>query len=301
MTTAATEGPAPRATAPGADRPATDSIRRRELAAFLRSRRERLTPEQVGLPRGPRRRTPGLRREEVAQLAAVGVTWYTWLEQARDIRVSAQVLDSVARALRLNPNERAHLFVLAGTPDPVPGLRCPSVTPALMEILEQLEPVPACLQNSRYDIVAYNRTYGLMLGDLDRVPPEDRNLLWLAFTRPEWREAMVDWEESVAVMTAKFRASMAEHLAEPGWKCLVSRLREASPTFCELWERHEVVQPDNRGKCYLNPFVGVLNLELTSLWLGPRPGPRLTVHVPKDEETARRLAALHTRALAPAA
>src|SRR4051812_21014540 len=100
---------------------ATDGIRRGELAAFLRSRRERITPEQVGLPRGRRRRTPGLRREEVAQLAAVGVTWYTWLEQARDIHVSVQVLDSIARALLLDRSERQHLFELSGAVDPSPG------------------------------------------------------------------------------------------------------------------------------------------------------------------------------------
>jgi transcriptional regulator with XRE-family HTH domain len=111
-------------------------VRRRELADFLRSRRERITPDQVGLPAGRRRRTPGLRREEVAQLSAVGVTWYTWLEQARDIQVSAQVLDAIARALMLDPPERAHLFVLAGVPDPDPGRECPYVTPALLATLE---------------------------------------------------------------------------------------------------------------------------------------------------------------------
>src|SRR5262245_17838156 len=127
--------------------------RREELAAFLRSRRERITPEQVGLPRGRRRRTPGLRREEVAQLAAVGVTWYTWLEQARDIQVSAQVLDAIARALQLDRSERAHLFALAGSADPSPGSDCSGVTPALRMMLDRLEPYPACVQNSRYDVL----------------------------------------------------------------------------------------------------------------------------------------------------
>ena len=169
----------------------TGDDRAHELAAFLRSRREHITPEQVGLPRGRRRRTPGLRREEVAQLSAVGVTWYTWLEQARDIQVSVQVLDALARTLLLDPSERAHLFALAGAVDPAPGSDCPTVTPALRQLLEQLEPFPACVQNSRYDILAYNRTYGRLLCDLDAVPPEDRNCMILAFTHDEWRSSIV--------------------------------------------------------------------------------------------------------------
>ena len=117
--------------------------RRHELASFLRSRRERISPEQVGLPPGRRRRTPGLRREEVAQLAAVGVTWYTWLEQARDIQVSGQVADAIARALMLDHIERRHLFTLAGTADPHPHLDCPGMSPAVRTMIDQLEPLPA--------------------------------------------------------------------------------------------------------------------------------------------------------------
>jgi len=140
-------GPATQpAPGPGAvTAPRDSTARRAELAAFLRSRRERITPEQVGLPRGARRRTPGLRREEVAHLGAVGVTWYTWLEQARDIHVSPQVLDAVARALLLDRAERSHLFVLAGAVDPTPDRECTTVTPALRQVLRQLEPFPAVL------------------------------------------------------------------------------------------------------------------------------------------------------------
>ncbi|MGW5347068.1 MmyB family transcriptional regulator [Streptomyces sp. HUAS TT3] len=271
-------------------------VRRHELAEFLRSRRERITPEQVGLPRGRRRRTPGLRREEVAQLSAVGVTWYTWLEQAREIQVSAQVLDAVARALLLDASERTHLFALAGTADPAPNTPCPSVTPALREMLDQLAPLPACVQNSRYDILAYNSTYGRLLCDLDALPPEDRNCLWLAFTDPDWREAVVDHAETLRILAAKFRASMAEHLAEPAWKALVARLEAHSPEFREVWARHEVVDQGARTKNILNRHVGLLHLEHTSLWLGPAPGPRLVTYAPRDEETRARLEQL--RALA---
>jgi MmyB-like transcription regulator ligand binding domain/Helix-turn-helix domain len=270
-----------------------DRIRRRELADFLRSRRERITPEQVGLVRGPRRRTPGLRREEVAQLAAVGVTWYTWLEQARDIQVSPQVLDAVARALQMDANERAHLFVLAGAHDPVPSLECPSVPPRVRLILRQLEPYPACVTNSRFDIVAHNRTYGRLVCDLDSMPVEDRNTMWLAFTHPDYREALPDRDEVVRAMAARFRASMAEHLGDPTWKSLLRRLQQESAEFREVWARHEVVQPGNHGKCYLNRLVGRMNFQSTSMWLGPRQGPRLVTYTPADEETETRVRRLH--------
>ncbi|WP_419994785.1 helix-turn-helix transcriptional regulator [Streptomyces boninensis] len=267
----------------------TSAIARRELADFLRTRRERITPEQVGLPPGRRRRTPGLRREEVAALAAVGVTWYTWLEQARDIQISAQVADSIARALMLDRPERTHLFVLAGVADPSPRADCAAISPALNVMLRQLEPYPAAVHNSRYDILAYNRTYARLVGDLDALPEEDRNMLWLVFTDPEWREAVVDRERVLPGMAAKFRAVMAEHLAEAPWKALLKRLQDASPEFCEVWERHDVLQPENHTKRFLNPRVGLLTMDFTQLWLGPRQGPKLTTYTPADEVTEGRL------------
>ncbi|MER6331886.1 helix-turn-helix transcriptional regulator [Streptomyces sp. NPDC014983] len=284
MTTTAREGTSP---AGGAE------IRRHELAAFLRSRRERIRPEEVGLPRGPRRRTPGLRREEVAHLSAVGVTWYTWLEQARAIHVSVQVLDALARTLRLDASERAHLFQLAGANDPTPAARCPSVTPALREMLDRLGPIPASVQNSRYDIVAYNRTYALLMGaDLDEIPPEDRNSILLAYTNPHWRAAIVHLEESQRLMAARLRAALAGHLGEPAWKMLLRRLEE-SPEFRENWERYEVVGHRSKTKEFLNPYVGHLTLEHTDLWLAPEPGGRMVTYTPKNEETRERLERLH--------
>ncbi|MGC5001158.1 helix-turn-helix domain-containing protein [Streptomyces sp. DT203] len=281
----------------GSAEPPETEVRRHELAGFLRSRRERITPEQVGLPRGRRRRTPGLRREEVAQLSAVGVTWYTWLEQARDIQVSPQVLDALARALLLDRSERTHLFSLAGAVDPAPGTECPSVTPALREMLWQLDPIPACVQNSRYDILAYNKTYGRLLCDLDAVAPENRNCMLLSYTDENWRASVVDLPEMNRVMAAKFRASMAEHLAEPAWKALVQRLETASPEFREIWARHEVVGPGGRTKLFRNAQVGLVRLDHTDLWLGPSTGPRMVTYVPADEESRERLERLHALAL----
>ncbi|WP_030173091.1 helix-turn-helix transcriptional regulator [Streptomyces sp. NRRL S-813] len=276
---------------------AASAIRRHELAAFLRHRREHIAPERVGLPRGPRRRTPGLRREEVAHLSAVGVTWYTWLEQARDIQVSVQVLDALARTLLLDPGERAHLFQLAGATDPAPSATCPSLTPALRALLEQIEPFPACLQNSRYDILAYNRSYGLLFCDLDAVAPEDRNCMVLAYTNEEWRSSIVHLEDATRHMAARFRAAMAGHLADPTWKTLLKRLRDQSPDFRRAWDRHEVVAPASKRKEFRNAHVGRLTVDHTDLWLSPEVGPRMVTYVPVDEESRERLEKLHAIAL----
>ncbi|MEH0544245.1 helix-turn-helix transcriptional regulator [Streptomyces sp. B21-105] len=276
-------------------------IRRHELAAFLRSRRERITPEQVGLPRGARRRTPGLRREEVAHLSAVGVTWYTWLEQSRDIHVSVQVLDALARTLLLDPSERAHLFQLAGATDPTPASSCAGVTDAMRLLLDQLDPLPACVQNSRYDILAYNRTYAHLLCDLDAIPPEDRNCMVLIHTHPQWRESVVHLEASMRLMAAKLRASMAGHLSEPAWKMLVERLQAESPEFRENWERYEVVVGRSKTKEFRNPHVGLLTLTHSDFWLSPEHGARMVTYTPVDEESRERLEKLYAHAHAQAA
>jgi transcriptional regulator with XRE-family HTH domain len=271
------------------------ALRRRELAGFLRSRRERIPPELVGLPPASRRRTPGLRREEVATLAGVGVTWYTWLEQGRDINASQQVLDAVARTLLLDPHERDHLFRLADTPDGSGKGECASLPPTAQVLLDQLEPYPACIRNARYDILAYNQAFDHLMGPLGELPFEERNSLWRIFTSTRCRAATLDWEEGTRRMVAEYRSAMAEHVAEPAWKCLVSRLTKASPEFAELWERHEVASPENLTKRYLHPEVGLLKLNYTHLWLGQRLGTRMTTYTPADEQTADRLRELHDR------
>ncbi|MGF1426024.1 helix-turn-helix transcriptional regulator [Kitasatospora sp. LaBMicrA B282] len=268
-------------------------VRRQELAAFLRSRRERITPEQVGLPSTGRRRTPGLRREEVAQLAAVGVTWYTWLEQGRDIQVSGQVLDSVSRALLLDPIERSHLYILAGAGDPSPSTDCALITPAVREILTGLAKFPAWVLNNRYDILAHNRICGRLLGEFDELPPEQRNLVWLLFTEPSFQERWADLEAARAQATARLRAAMADHVADPAWKALVARLRQASADFDERWQRHEVMARDHGSKGFIHPEVGRLRLDFTNMWLGPRRGgARLVTYTPSDEESRAKLALL---------
>jgi transcriptional regulator with XRE-family HTH domain len=274
-----------------------DEGRRRELAGFLRSRRERIAPEQVGLPPALRRRTPGLRREEVATLAGVGVTWYTWLEQGRDINASPQVLDAVARTLLLDPHERDHLFRLADTADNSGQTECTALSPTVQVLLDQLGPFPACARNARYDVLAYNEAYDELIGPFADLPFDERNSLWRMFTSPDCRARMLDWEEGTRRMVAEYRAAMAEHVAEPAWKCLVSRLTKASPEFTALWERHEVASPENLTKRYMHAEVGLLKLNYTHLWLGQRLGTRITTYTPADEQTDAKLRALQSRRL----
>ena len=276
--------------------PGKDVVRRRELAAFLRSRRERISPEQVGLPAGGRRRTPGLRREEVAQLAGVGVTWYTWLEQGRDINASEQVLDAIAATLHLDPIERSHLYTLAGAGEPFADRQCKAISDPLRLMLRQLEPFPACIQNARTDVLAYNRTYD-MLNGMTRLPYDERNILWLFFTDPAWRRSLVDWEDTGPRLVAQFRAAMASHIAEPSWKNLLKRLRGRSPEFEALWSQHDISSPENMTKRFLHPAVGLMRLDFTHLWLGPRSELVLKSYSPADAETAEKLDTLHSLAL----
>jgi len=268
------------------------ALRRAELSSFLRSRRERILPAQVGVPLGGRRRTPGLRREEVAQLAGVGVTWYTWLEQGRDIHVSEQVLSAISRTLMLDRDERAHLFTLAGHAEhPVPR-ECATLPVPILRMVQQLSPYPACVQNGKYDLLAWNPVYAKLIIDIDALAPEQQNCMWLAFTEPRWRQALPEWEEGVARMVAQLRAQMAEHVGDPSWKAMLRRLRAASPEFVELWDRHEVSAPTTAIKRIRNARVGLLKFEPVSTWIGPRAGLRLLTYTPADPETARRVAQL---------
>jgi transcriptional regulator with XRE-family HTH domain len=269
--------------------------RRQELAAFVRSRRERLRPEQVGLPPSRRRRTPGLRREEVAQLAGVGVTWYTWLEQGRDINVSTQVLEALARTLQFDRHEHAHLFALAGISDVTLLDDCETLFPTARRLLDSLAPNPAVLMNARWDVLAYNRLYASFFSDLDGIRADDRNCIWLAFTDPEWRRVIVDWEEVAARMVGEFRSGMAEHLDDPSWRALLERLRGASPEFAARWQRHDVRGLESSRKRVRHPELGELLVDYTNLWLDPPRGTRIVAFTPADEHTAARLTELHAR------
>lgn len=267
---------------------------RDELAAFLRFRRERLTPEDVGLPRGGRRRTPGLRREEVATLSGVSTTWYTWLEQAREVTPSGQVLDALARTLQLSPAERDYVRTLAGQPS-VPVADKADVHPSMRAFVDSLDPHPAYIANETWDILVYNRAQAALIADYDKRPVEERNVIWLMFNDPVMRERIVDWEADARSMVAKFRATAAEQAGNPRLRVITDDLLAGSAEFRDWWSEHDVRGQGPARKHVRHPDVGLVELEYVKLECVGRPGQVLTVHIPVDEaseEALRRLAAL---------
>ena len=268
----------------------TRNTRREELAAYLRSRRERIRPEDVGLPPGLRRRTPGLRREEVAQLAGVGVTWYTWLEQGRPINASVQVLDAIARTLRLDAAEREHLYRLADLPEVAgPGSGGECLDAEVHTILRQLGPLPAYVHNARYDLLAWNAAYARIFASMVSCPRGERNVLWRVFTAPACCCPLVNKEEEYLKMVATLRASFGRHVGEPVWTNFVSRLSAASPDFARMWATHDVARPGPRMKLYQHSAVGMVRLASTSMALATPPETRIVVHTPADDESRDRI------------
>jgi MmyB-like transcription regulator ligand binding domain/Helix-turn-helix domain len=263
--------------------------RRAELGGFLKARRARLSPEDVGLPPGPRRRTPGLRREEVALLAGVGVTWYTWLEQGRPINASGQVLDAVARTLRLDRAEREHLYRLAEA-TPVRAGADPAVVPdSLREVMHGLDPLPAALINARFDVIESNAAHQGLFADWHGLPCVHRNLLWCCVTEPRTRERFLNYEDEVAHLVARLRSAYGRHVGDPAWEEDIRRLIDLSPEFAELWARHEVADPADRTHRFQHPRAGSLTFDRTELTAPAAAGLRISVYTPHDDQTRERL------------
>jgi transcriptional regulator with XRE-family HTH domain len=268
--------------------------RREELADFLRRRRETVKPQDVGLPNGGRRRTPGLRREEVAMLAGVGATWYTWLEQGRDVRASLDVLEAVARALRLSPAERTHLILL-GRGEEAPPCKTPveRVSPTLRRLIENLGPSPAFVLGRRWDYLAYNRAACAVFGDFDSILRGARNHLWLTFMDPGRREMFGDGERGARLVVAKFRADSARHLGDPSFEELIQALRSSSPEFCKAWKRHEVSRSGEGRKELRHPRAGTLVFEHAVFHPVEAPEQRLILYTPvAEQDTPAKLAEL---------
>ncbi|WP_460783923.1 helix-turn-helix transcriptional regulator [Microbacterium tumbae] len=269
------------------------TVVRRELGAFLRSRRERLSPAQVSLPAGGRRRTPGLRREEVATLAGVGVTWYTWLEQGRDIRPSPSVLDAIAGALRLDLDEREHLWILA-TGHAAPGAplssMCEVVTADHLALLATLMPLPACIQTATYDILASNASYRFLIDDLDDAPIADRNCMVRAFLDPAWQRSYGDYDGVTTRMVARLRAAMAEHLDDPAWTGLVDRLRTESPRFDTLWRTGALAHDGVHEQVFRYTRAGTVHVRFVPLWIDRVRSVHIKVLQPVDASGAEAFA-----------
>ena len=256
----------------------------KELAAFLRSRRERITPEDAGLPSGHRRRTAGLRREEVAQLSGVGVTWYTWLEQGRPIRASVQVLEAVARTLRLDAIERQRLFRLAEVPDTThPDESGPVLRPQIQVVLDGLNPMPASVVTERFDILAWNTGYEVLFPRMLQAPPEERNTLLYLFTRPECCSAVENRADQRAALVAQLRAAYGHHVGDPAWTGFIRRLEAASPEFAAMWATQDVAHPHYHAKVFRHPLYPRLEMTSTSFAVQTAPGTRLVVYTPDNE------------------
>ena len=267
------------------------SARHAELTDFLRTRRAQVTPEQVGLEANGRRRTPGLRREEVAQLAGVGLTWYTWLEQGRDIHPSAQVLDAIARVLALDAAERAHLFHLARVELPLPEGDYPrQASPELRAIVAGLVPHPAFVTGPRADLLAWNRPAVAVFTDFGAMPPEGRNLLRWLFADPARDHTAATWEDTAKHTLARFRAQHARRPDDPSFAALIEELSAASPEFRAWWPRHEVVAEQAGTKTIEDHALGTLRLHHLQSTPTSDPELRLTMYVPADAETRRILA-----------
>ncbi len=254
--------------------------RRQTLASFLRQRRAHLAPVDVGLPPGIRRRTPGLRREEVAQLANIGTSWYVWLEQGRDVHPSAQVLESLAQALKLTANERRHLFLLAGQPFPPPlSTADESISPTLQQVLDDLDPSPAYIMGRRYDYLAWNRAADALFSLSEATSRYARNLIWRLFTSPTMQERP-HWEQLVRATLAEFRTASARYPGDTWFEELIEDLKQVSPEFCRWWPHHDVRGALDGHKSMTHTTLGHLEFEQFNLQVLSDPDIRIMIYSP---------------------
>lgn len=264
------------------------------LGEFLRNRRIRLDPAAFGLSTA-RRRTPGLRREEVAQRANISPTWYTWLEQGRGGAPSADVLDRIARGLMLTEPEREHLFMLGlGHPPEVRYKPLDGVTPRLQRVLDALEVCPAIVKTAIWDVVAWNRAAAALLTDYSKLPREGRNILRLMFGASRVRTKQEDWQSVARFVVGAFRADVAR--AGPGASAeaarLVEELSRTSPDFEALWRDNDVVAAGEGIKRIRHPEAGLIELEFSSFSVEGRPELSMVVYNPASPPDADRIRAL---------
>lgn len=262
-----------------------------QLGAFLRDRRARMDPASFGF--GGRRRTPGLRREEVAQRANISPTWYTWLEQGRGGAPSADVLDRLANGLMLTAPEREHLFLLAlGRPPAVKYSRPDHVTPRLQRVLDALPNSPAIIKTATWDVIAWNTAAARLLTDYSKLPREERNVLRLIFTNPVTRAAQEDWWNVARYVVGAFRADAARAGAGTEIGALVDELSRRSPEFESLWLENDVAAHADGSKRLRHPELGLIELEFSAFAVEGRPDLGLLVYNPANPDSERRVAAL---------
>lgn len=264
--------------------------RENALGAYLRDRRTRLDPAAFGLTL-ERRRTLGLRREEVAQRANISATWYTWLEQGRGGAPSADVLDRIARALMLTDAEREHLFILGlGRPPEVRIQEDESITPRLQRFVDALEFSPAQIKNAVWDVVAWNRAFATFFTDYGQLPPESRNILRVIFGNPHARSVQYDWESVARFVVSVFRADVARTGATARVATLVDELCRLSQDFKRLWSENDVRSYGGGMKKIRHPILGTVTFEYSAFAVDGRPDLALLVYnpaTPEDEERVK--------------
>jgi len=262
------------------------------LGVFLKDRRARLDPRVLGLA-PTRRRTPGLRREEVAQRANISPTWYTWLEQGRGGAPSADVLDRIARALILTEVEREHLFLLGlGRPPGMRYLAHGGVTPRLQRVLDALEWSPAVVKTATWDVVAWNRAARLVLTDYALLPPEGRNVLRMMFCDPRVQAAQDDWEAVARTVVGAFRADAARAGATAQVAGLIAELCALSPQFAAFWADNDVRSHVEGLKHLRHPLLGRIGFEFSTLSVDGRPDLGVLIYNPATPEDAARVRSL---------
>lgn len=275
------------------------SAQPQELGRFLRARRESLSATAMGLARHGRVRTPGLRREEVAQLAGIGVTWYTKLEQGREVQPSRQAIESIARALQCNDDEVRHLLALAGIKLDQPTPHDADEPGCLhMQLLDKLLPYPAQMQSAAFDLLAANAAYERLMGiSLQSLPALQRNCLHMSLFDARWQRVVRHEPQTIERMVAMFRAASTQ---QSGDRAIAERLDyflTHSPAFRNAWERYQVRSPENQEKTFDHPILGLIHLRQTYWWSAPRSGMRMVVYLPVGEADAQ---ALDQLALLPA-
>src|ERR1700722_6003020 len=263
-----------------------------QVGTYLRDRRSKLDPATFGFPMR-RRRTPGLRREEVAQRANVSATWYTWLEQGRGGPPSADVLDRIAQALMLTDVEREHLFLLAlGRPPEVRYQAPDGVTPRLQRVLDALEVSPAFVKTSTWDVVAWNRAAAAVLTDYGTLAVHQRNILRIIFCNPRVRAAQLDWQSVARFAVAAFRADAARAGASASVQALVEDLSRISPEFAALWRDHDVTIYGEGSKHLRHPQLGLIAMEYSAFAVDGRPDLSMVIYNPATPEDAARIRSL---------
>jgi transcriptional regulator with XRE-family HTH domain len=263
-----------------------------KLGAFLKDRRTKVDPAALGFSLA-RRRTPGLRREEVAQRAKVSATWYTWLEQGRGGSASPEVLDRIARALILTETEREHLFLLGLGRPPEPRYKAvDGITPRLQRVLDALETCPAVIRTATWDIVAWNRAAAAVLGDYGKMEASQRNILRLMFSHARVRHAQTEWQSVARFVVAAFRAETTRAGATKNVQSLVDDLCNASPEFKKMWQENDVQGHGGGTKQLRHPDVGLITVEYSAFAVDGRPDLTLVIYNPISAEDEKRVRSL---------